>query len=104
MRFLARVQRLESARARREDASGGERSASALRLHRAIMNDPVAHDLFVRIVALTPDALHVRDFDFYKAAAERPGLAEAAAELSRRLGPLVTQCDHSRGSEPPARQ
>ena len=85
MRFHARVQRLESARTRREDASGGERSASALRFHRAIMNDPVAHDLFVRIVALTPDALHARDFNFVKAAAERPGLAEAAAMLGERV-------------------
>ena len=103
MSIRQRLNRLERSCEARQDGAGGA-DARALRFHRAIMNDPVAYDLFARIVALTPDALHVRDFDFYRAAAERPGLAEAAAELSRRLGPLVTQCDHSRGSEPSGRQ
>ncbi|HPO93875.1 MAG TPA: hypothetical protein PL072_10435 [Phycisphaerales bacterium] len=87
MSIRQRLSRLERFCEARQDRAGVA-DANALRFHRAIMNDPLAHDLFVRIVALTPEALHTRDSDFYKAAAERPGLAGAVAELSRRLGLL----------------
>lgn len=57
----------------------------------AIMCDLEAHSLMTKVVKLTPDAFRDVNFDFYKAAAERPGLAEAALALSNRVNVLIAQ-------------
>jgi hypothetical protein len=85
MPLNARLTRLERSLATRPAAISAEQVETD-RLMRRIMSDPVAHDLFTRIVELTPDAIGNPNFDFAKAAHERPGLAESVADLSNCLG------------------
>lgn len=80
---ISRLERLTSVSAERRQAADSESRCN--RFSELIMSDPVAHGLIVRIVALTPDGFGNPSFDFVKAAQERPGLAEAAAELGRRV-------------------
>ncbi len=87
MRHISRISRLErltSVSAERRQAADSDNQCN--RFSELIMSDPVAHELFVRIVELTPDAFGNPAFDFVKAAHERPGLAEAVAELGGRVG------------------
>jgi hypothetical protein len=83
MPLNARLKKLERALADRPAVASA--NAGINRFGDLVMSDPVAHDLFTRIVDLTPDAMGNPSFDFVKAARERPGLAEAAIALSNLL-------------------